>query len=77
MERLQEKYICPNGDVWEVWLVIYDSDEYTPGGKDEILQYKKNSREVGHYTRHLDKAGRLLHDNHHGVTFLPNDAKRI
>jgi hypothetical protein len=42
MERLPEKYICPNGDVWEIWLVIYATDRYVPGGNDEVLQYKKN-----------------------------------
>ncbi|MFQ5408008.1 MAG: hypothetical protein ACE5FI_06240 [Anaerolineales bacterium] len=60
MERLRERYRCPDGDQWEVWLVVYPSDRYAPGGTDEIVQYKKNGREVGHYTRHLDKAGKLL-----------------
>jgi len=57
MERLQEKYICPNGDMWEVWLVIYATDRYAPDGKDEVLQYKKNGHEVGHHTRH-SRSGR-------------------
>ena len=77
MERLQEKYACPNGDIWEVWLVTYASDNYALGGSDEVLQYKKNGYEVGHHTRHLDKDGRLIHENDHGITTLPADAKRI
>ncbi len=44
MERLEERCICPNGDVWEIWLVVYDTDQYAPGGKDEVIQYKKNGR---------------------------------
>lgn len=77
MERLEDKYICPNGDEWEIWLVVYATDQYAPGGEDEVIQYKKNGREVGHYTRHLDKDGRLLKENYHGITFLPEDAKRV
>ena len=77
MERLQEQYICPNGDEWEVWLVVYDTDRYAPEGKDEVLQYKKNGHEVGHHTRHLDKDSNLIHENHHGITSVPEDARRI
>ena len=35
----------------------------------------KNGREVGHHTRHLDKDGRLIHENYHGITSVPEDAK--
>ncbi len=77
MERLEERYICFNGDVWEIWLVVYASDQYAPGGRDEVVQYKRNGREVGHHTRHLDKDDRLLRENYHGVTDLPKDAKRV
>ena len=77
MERLQEKYICPNGDIWEVWFVVYNTDRYTPDGKDEVLQFKKNGHEVGHHTRHLDKNGRLVHENDYGVISIPEDAQRI
>ena len=77
MERLQGKYACPNGDVWEVWFVVYDNDNYAPGGRDEVTQYEKNGREVGHHTRHLDKDGNLIHENHYGITALPDDAQRI
>ncbi len=77
MERLQEKYVCPNGDIWEVWLVVYDTDRYAPGGRDEVLQYKKNDAEVGHHTRHLDKDSNLLQENLHGITSVPDDAERI
>ncbi|MBI3763960.1 MAG: hypothetical protein HY260_19120 [Chloroflexi bacterium] len=77
MERLQQKYTCPNGDEWEVWFVVYDTDKYAPGGRDEVLQYKKNGSEVGHHTRHLDKDGGLLDENYHGMTTLPEDAKPV
>jgi len=77
MQRLEDKYVCPNGDEWEVWLVIYATDQYAPGGSDDVIQHKKNGREVGHHTRHLDKDGRLLKENYHGITTLPKDAKRI
>lgn len=77
MERLQEKYVCPNGDEWEVWLVAYESDRYSEGGRDEIVQYKKNGREAGHITRHLDAKGNLIHENYHGTTSVPQDAERI
>ncbi len=77
MERLQEKYVAPNGDEWEVWLVIYDTDRYAAGGHDEVIQYKKNGREVGHHTRHLDKDGDLLQENFQGITSIPGDAKRV
>lgn len=77
MQRLQERYRCPNGDEWEIWLVVYNTGKYMLGGRDEVIQYKKNGREVGHHTRHLDNNGRLIHENHHGVTSLPGDAKRV
>jgi hypothetical protein len=77
MQRLQQKYICSNGDEWEVWLVIYKTNKYAQSGKDEVIQYKKNGREVGHHTRHLDGNGQLIHENFHGTTTIPNDAKRI
>ena len=57
MERLQKRYKTSNGDIWEEWLVIYDTDRYIKGGRDEILQYKKNGYEVGHITYHLDSQG--------------------
>jgi hypothetical protein len=60
-----------------VWLVVYDNDNYAPGGKDEVTRYKKNGREVGHHTRHLDKDGNLIHENRYGITTLPDDAQRI
>ncbi len=77
MERLQEKYVANNGDEWEVWFVVYDTDNYAPGGTDEVLQYKKNGHEVGHHTKHLDLDGHLIHENVYGVTSVPKDAKRI
>lgn len=39
MERLQEEYQTPNGDIWEVWFVVYDTDQYSTGGRDEVMQY--------------------------------------
>ena len=60
MERLTGRYLCPNGDVWEIWYVVYASDRYAPGGQDEVMQFQCNGREVGHHTRHLDAHGRLL-----------------
>lgn len=77
MERLQDRYITPNGDTWEIWFVVYDNDRYARGGRDEILQYKKNGREVGHITHHLDANGKLLQENIHGITSIPPDAKRV
>lgn len=77
MERLRERYICPNGDEWAVWLVIYSTDRYVQGGSDEIVQYKKNGREVGHHTRHLDKNGNVIQENFYGVTSVPGNCKRI
>ena len=77
MERLEERYITPSGDDWEIWLVVYDFDRYARGGRDEIMQYKKNGREVGHITRHLDANGKLLQENVHGITAVPPDAGRV
>jgi len=77
MERLQDRYVCSNGDVWEVWFVVYDSDRYAPDGRDEVTQYKKNGREEGHHTRYLDKDGNLIQENYHGITSLPDDAQRV
>ncbi|MCC7165422.1 MAG: hypothetical protein IT331_23190 [Anaerolineae bacterium] len=77
MERLQEEYVTPNGDKWQVWFVIYASDRYAQGGRDEILQFKCNGREVGHITRHLDAEGRLLQENYHGTTSVPSDGRRL
>ena len=77
MERLQERYICPNGARWEVWLAIYHTDRYDQGGRDEVLQYKQNGREVGYFTRHWDREGRLIHENYYGMTSVPEDARRI
>jgi hypothetical protein len=77
VERLQEKYICQSGDNWEVWLVVYSTDRYVVGGKDEVFQYKKNDYEVGHLTRHLDGDDRLLQENSHGITSVPKDCKKV
>jgi len=77
MQRLQERYLCPNGDRWEIWLVIYDTDRYAPGGRDEVLQYQKNGFEVGHHTRHLDSSGRCIKENFHGITQIPADAQLV
>ena len=77
MERLQKRYKTSNGDIWEEWLVIYDTDRYIKGGRDEILQYKKNGYEVGHITYHLDSQGTLLQENRHGQPGLPSDAEPL
>lgn len=50
---------------------------YVVGGKDEVLQYKKNGYEVGHLTRHLDGDGCLLQENPHGITSVPKHCKRV
>lgn len=76
MERLQEEYVTPGGDHWEIWFVVYQTDRYARGGRDEILQFKKKGREVGHITRHLDDGGNLLQENRHGITSIPRDAQR-
>ena len=75
MERLQEEYLTLNGDDWQVWFVIYPLDRYSHGGRDEILQFKRNGREVGHIARQLDAEGRLLQENYHGSTMIPPDAR--
>lgn len=77
MERLNQRYRTPNGDIWEEWLVIYDTDAYDEVGRDEVLQYKKNGYEIGHITRHLDRHGRLLRENSHGNPYIPSDATPI
>jgi len=73
MERLYEKYKTPEGTIWEIWFVIYE----TQIGKDEVLQYKKNGKEIGHHTRHFDKNNRLLKENFHGITTIPSNAIKI
>ena len=77
MQRLQDRYRTPNGDLWEEWLVIYNSDRYAEGGYDEVLQYKKNGYEVEHITYHRDKYGNLLQEHKHGSPYIPDDAERI
>lgn len=56
--------------------MAHDTDRYVRGGRDEILQYKKNGRAVGHVTHHFDANGNLLQENIHGITSIPLDAKR-
>ena len=73
-QRLQTRYRTPNDDVWEEWFVRYDSDEYATGGYDEVLQVKRNGREMGHTTWHYDGNGHLLAKNDHGDTTIPGDA---
>jgi hypothetical protein len=51
---LQKRYECPNGDVWEEYYSEYPNDKYFEGGKDEVIQIKKNGREEGHITWHYD-----------------------
>jgi len=77
MERLQKRYRTPNGDMWEEWLVRYDTDKYDAGGHDEVLQYKKNGYEVGHITYHLDRNGRVMQENRHGTPTIPADAEPL
>ncbi len=77
MERLQGRYLRPNGEVWEIWFVVYETDRYAHGGTDEVVQYKKNGSEVGHHTRHMDEKGNLLHENSYGTTTLPDDAAAV
>lgn len=57
--------------------MIYNTDEYALNGKDEVLQFKKNRREMGHITRHLDGKGNLLKENRYGIIKVPSDAVRL
>jgi hypothetical protein len=70
--RANERWECPNGDVWTVNLVEYDNNNYAPGGHDVVLQVKKNGNEVGHVTEHYDSSWKLLKTNHHPPGFNPN-----
>ena len=54
---------------------VTQADRYAADGRDEVLQYKKNGHEVGHHTRHLDRDENLIHENYHGITSVPDDAK--
>lgn len=71
--KVNERWECPNGDVWTVNLVEYDSST-TAGGKDIVLQIKKNGVEVGHVTEHYNASWKLLKTNHHPPGFNPNTA---
>ena len=72
MERLYEKYICDNGDIWEIWIVEYDTNRYFKEGRDFVTQFKKNGIEVGHITEHYDGEGVMQKKNIHGTTSIPN-----
>jgi hypothetical protein len=79
--KLEETWKCPNGDVWTVYLVEYDSTT-TRGGRDIVIQVKMNGVEVGHVTEHYDASGKLLKINRHPPGFNPNkavpsDCKRV
>jgi hypothetical protein len=79
--RADERWECPNGDVWDVRLVEYDSTT-TKGGKDIVLQLKKNGSEVGHVTEHYDSSWKLMKTNYHPIGFnsskaIPSSCKRI
>lgn len=71
--KANERWECPNGDVWTVNLVEYNSTT-TPGGKDIVLQVKRNGSEVGHVTEHYDSSWNLLKTNYHPSSFDPTTA---
>lgn len=72
-ERVNERWECPNGDIWTINLVEYNSTT-TPGGRDIVLQVKKNGKEIGHVTEHYNSSGNLLATNYHPPGFNPNTA---
>ena len=75
MDRLRQKYVCENGDIWEIWMVEYDTDKYFKGGRDIVTQFKKNGYEQGHITEHYDGAGVMRQKNIHGIVSIPDGCK--
>jgi len=76
--RQTEKYKDDAGNIWTVEYVTYDSTSGDPGDYDEVMQVKKNGREMGHLTYHKDKKGKdKIPSRLTGSIALPRDAKRV
>ena len=76
--RDTETYRDSKGNIWTIEYVVYDSTTGDPGDYDEVMQLKKNGREMGHITYHKDKQGRnKISPRQSGSINLPPDAKRV
>jgi hypothetical protein len=76
--RDTETYRDGSGNVWTIEYVVYDSTSGNPGDYDEVIQLKKNGKEVGHITYHKDKSGgNKIPPRQTGSVSLPPDAKRV
>jgi len=76
--RDTERYRDSEGNIWTIEYVLYDSTSGDAGDYDEVMQVKKNGREMGHLTYHKDKKGKnKIPPRLTGSVNLPPDAKRV
>lgn len=76
--RDTENYEDSQGNIWAIEYVVYNSTAGDPGDYDEVMQLKKNGKEVGHITYHKDKNGRdKIPPRQTGNISLPSGTRRV